>query len=111
MIVECVGQAFTYRWPGGEIHLEPGKPINLPDERAQRLIEKAPGKIRVIQPNFEPGSTIAWLRADGSRQIGTIDFIHGDDAGTHWAFVSLENTWAAVNLKVARMADTCPAAR
>ena len=40
---------FTYRWPGGEVHLEPGRPIDLPDERAQRLLNKAPGKVRVVE--------------------------------------------------------------
>lgn len=101
MTVECVGPAFTYRWPGGEVHLEPGKPIDLPDERAKRLIEKAPGKVRVI-PTFQPGSTIAWVRANGTRQIGTIDFIHADESGARWAFVSLGETWPVVNLKFAR---------
>lgn len=96
MRVEGVGPAFTYRWPGGEVRLEPGKPIDLPDERARRLIEKAPGKVRVI-PTFEPGSTSAWVRADGSRQIGTIDFIHADESGSRWAFVSIGDGWAAVN--------------
>lgn len=104
MIVECIGQAFTYRWPGGEVHLEPGKPIDMPDERAKRLIEKAPGKVRVI-PTFQPGSTIAWLRADGTRQIGTVDFIHTDEIGARWAFVTIGDGWAAVNMKFVRGVD------
>ena len=49
MIIECVGSPFTYRWPGGEVHLEPGKPIDLPEARAQRLLNKAPGKVRVVE--------------------------------------------------------------
>ena len=100
MIVECVGQAFTYRWPGGEIHLEPGKPINLPDERAKRLLLKAPGKVRVIHHTIQPGTTVAWLRADGTSQIGQVDCVHVDDTGTRWAFVTLPDaSWAAVNMQ------------
>ena len=36
--------------PEGELLLTPGKPISLPKKRAQRLIEKAQGKIRLCQP-------------------------------------------------------------
>lgn len=50
MTVEGIGAAFTYRWPGGEVHLAPGKPITLPEGRAARLLEKAPGRVRVLEP-------------------------------------------------------------
>src|SRR5437899_1947853 len=49
MLVEATGKALTYRWPAGEVHLEPGKPVDLPDDRARRLLEKAPGKVRVVE--------------------------------------------------------------
>ena len=96
--IECVGPAFTYRWPGGEVRLEPGKPIDLPDERAKRLLIKAAGKVRVIAPTISPGDQITWDRA-GMAQAGVVDFIHVDDTGTRWAFVTIGETWAAVNLK------------
>ena len=95
---------FTYRWPGGEVHLEPGTPIDLPDDRARRLLDKAPGKVRVIPPTYQPGSTIAWVRADGTRQIGTIDFIYAEDTGTQWVFLTTGETWAAVNMKYLKWA-------
>ena len=28
----------TYRWPGGEIRLTPGCPVELPEERGLRLL-------------------------------------------------------------------------
>ena len=100
MILECVGPGFTYRWPGGEVHLEPGKPITLPEERGKRLLLKAPGRVRVIHPTVQPGTTIAWRRADGTSQVGQVDCVHVDETGTRWAFVTLpDGTWAAVNLK------------
>jgi len=100
MRLEAIGIAFTYKWPGGEVHLEPGKPIDLPDERAQRLLSKAPGKVRIVSATFQAGARIAWTRGDGSTQTGRVDLIHVDDAGVSWAFVTLPGeSWSAVNLK------------
>ena len=48
MTIECIGSPFTYRWPTGEVRLEPGKPVDLPDALAKRLLDKAPDKVRVI---------------------------------------------------------------
>jgi hypothetical protein len=49
MKLEATGHSFLYRWPGGEVRLEPGRPIDLPDERAKRLLDKAPGRVRVVE--------------------------------------------------------------
>jgi hypothetical protein len=90
---------FTYRWPGGEVHLEPGTPIDLPDERAQRLLTKAPLKVRVCPPTIR----ITWQRADGtSGGPAMVDFLHTDPDGAVWAFVTLGDTWAVVNTKYVR---------
>ena len=93
--------SFTYRWPGGEVHLEPGKPIDLPDDRAQRLLSKAPGKVRMVTLTIAAGSLVTWSRGDGSIQEGFVDFLHTDDTGTRWALVGLPcGTWVAVQLKL-----------
>ena len=100
MWLEATGKAFTYRWPGGEVHLEQGKPVDLPDARAKRLLSKAQGKVRAVIPILHPGDTITWQR-EGTVQHGLVDFIHNETDGTRWAFVTLaDNTWAAVNLIV-----------
>jgi hypothetical protein len=92
--------SFTYRWPGGEVHLDPGTPIELPDERAQRLLNKAPGKVRVCPPTIQPGARITWQRADLSIQYGVVDFLHPDGDGTVWAFCTRpDGGWTAVNTK------------
>lgn len=49
MTIECIGSPFTYRWPTGEVRLVPGHPVELPDSRVARLLEKAPGRVRVVE--------------------------------------------------------------
>jgi hypothetical protein len=96
---------FTYRWPGGEVHLEPGTPIDLPDERAQRLLNKAPGKVRVCPPTIQPGDRITWQRADGGKQSGVIDFLHPSH-GEVWAFCTRpDGEWTAVNVTYIRKVE------
>jgi hypothetical protein len=52
------------------------------------------------------GDWISWTRGDGSVQTGIVDLIHVDDNGTRWAFCTQGGTWAAVNLKFVKGADT-----
>ena len=100
MLIEAIGKPLTCRWPGGEVRLEPGKPIDLPDDRAQRLLSKAPGKVRMVTPTIAAGSFVTWRRGDGSIQTGFVDVLHADDMGVRWAVVSLlDGTWAVVTLK------------
>ena len=68
-------------------------------QRALELLKKRP------QPHdtgstIRPGSLVTWRRGDGSIQEGFVDFLHTDDTGTRWAFVSLPGgSWAVVNVK------------
>lgn len=50
MRVEAIARPITYRWPQGEVLLRPGRPVELPDDRARRLLEKASGKVRAVGP-------------------------------------------------------------
>ena len=44
-----IGPKFVYhRWPDGEVRLTPGQPVDLPDDRAARLLAKAPGRVRAV---------------------------------------------------------------
>jgi len=52
MRLEAIGKSLTYRWPGGEVVLEPGKPVELPRDRAERLLAKAAGKVREVKPDW-----------------------------------------------------------
>jgi hypothetical protein len=64
-IIECIGAPFTYRWPTGEVRLAPGHPVELPDSRVARLLEKAPGRVRVVVSSNESdgdltGHIVTW---------------------------------------------------
>jgi len=65
MLLEAVEMPITYRWPGGEVRLEPGKPIDLPQDRAAKLLAKAAGKVRMV--------AAAWPREclESERKFGT----------------------------------------
>jgi hypothetical protein len=68
MLVVAITKPIRYRWPGGEARLVPGKPVDLPEDRAKRLLKKAAGKVRVVGALFRApgacmtcGSTRFWL--------------------------------------------------
>lgn len=105
MKVEATGHGFIYRWPGGEVHLEPGKPIELPPERAKRLLMKAGTKARLVESTVQPGNQITWTRADGTTQTGVVDAIHVDMTEARIGFVIIESSWAVVNLKFVKRVD------
>ena len=56
-----------------------------------------------LTPTIQPGDQISWMRA-GQRQVGLVDFLHRDSDGQDWAFVTLGENWAAVNLKFVQTA-------
>lgn len=60
----------------------------------------------VTDPTIQPGDRVTWVRADGITHTGLIDVVHVGEDGQHWAFVTLGESWAAVNMKfVTRSGD------
>ena len=55
MLLEAVNRPIRYTWPEGQLRLEPGKPIEVPDDRGQKVLAKCGGKVRKVSPD--------WLRA------------------------------------------------
>lgn len=84
MLVEAIGRPLTYRWPAGEIRLEPGKPVALPDERARKLLEKAPGKVRLVA--LPPGD-IEDTATDPHQSVFAVK-IAGSLIGDYWLCLS-----------------------
>lgn len=104
MKVECVGKGFVYTWPGGEVTLEPGKVIDLPDERAKRLLKKAGNRVRPVL-SIQPGDLIAWHSANSLDSFGQVECLHIDGDGNTWAFVTMGEDFAVVNVQCAQRID------
>jgi len=102
MLIEAVDHPIRYRFPGGEIRLEPGQPVEVEPERAAKLLARAGAKVRAITPTIQPqpGDRITWGASGTPRGPATVDFLHTDPDGTGWAFVTLSPSWVAVNTKV-----------
>ena len=67
------------------IQLSPGKPIEFPDDIAERLVKKAPHTLRVVEhsaPSFAPGAALIW----DSPRFGTTTVRALDSIG-EWFFV------------------------
>jgi|CXWL01.1.fsa_nt_gi hypothetical protein len=63
MLIEAVDTPFICRWPEGSVRLIPGQPVELPDDRAARLLAKCPERVRrvaVASPAFLVGSKVFW---------------------------------------------------
>ncbi|MDZ4733662.1 MAG: hypothetical protein SGJ16_08760 [Nitrospirota bacterium] len=109
ILVECVGAPFIYRWPDGEVRLAPGHPVELPDDRAARLLAKAGGRVRVVASSPPPPADIVlepahpnprpvyWERADGSIVgPGTPEFL-ARVGESFWVIVQFESVPVWVN--------------
>ena len=103
----------TIRRRSGDVRLLPGRPVDLPEDEALKLLAKAHGKVREATGSVDiedmekrktsralaPGDQITW-GADGTlRGPATVDFLHTDPDGTGWAFCSVDDSWMAVNTR------------
>jgi hypothetical protein len=59
MLLEAVGKAFIYKWPGGEIVLTPGQPVDVEPERARRILAKLGDRVRAVGAS-QPGQVVTW---------------------------------------------------
>ena len=109
MQLEATGQPIRYRLKTGEeVTLRPGVPMELPDQAATQLLQKAPDKVRRVNDAptratgltpLHPGARITWEGADLTRRHGLVEFLHSDADGTTWAFSTLKTGWCAVNTR------------
>lgn len=56
MLIEAT-TPLRLKLPTEEVHLQPGVPVDLPFPYAQRLLERAPGKVRALVP----GDRVSWI--------------------------------------------------
>ena len=105
MQLEATGQPIRYRLKTGEeFTLRPGVPMELPDQAATQLLQKAPDKVRRVDDAtgltpLHPGTRLNWDGADGKTHEGVVDFLHVSH-GDVWAFCTCpDGEWCAVNMK------------
>jgi hypothetical protein len=84
MLVVAITKPVRYRWPGGEVGLVPGQPVDLPDDRARKLLEKAPGKVRLVP---QPPLTIQETAVDAHESIFAVR-IESPVIGEFWLCLS-----------------------
>lgn len=89
MRLEAIGKPFTYQWPGGRIRFEPGRVIDVPEDRAVRIIAKVPGRVRPVEDEpialpLKPGDWVEWLSPALPRQQAEVLAVYED--GTFEAY-------------------------
>jgi hypothetical protein len=102
MLLEATGKPICYRWPGGEVVLTPGRPMELPEDRAWRLLERAPGRVRVINTlptinDIQAGCWVEWLSPALPQQRGEVLAVNPD--GTFEVFHPLTETLCRLPVK------------
>ena len=64
MLIEAL-KPLTVKLPAGELQLKPGCPVNLAEDRALKLLSRAKGKVRLVEPAnpdwLAEWRTLAWI--------------------------------------------------
>lgn len=85
MQLEAIGKPIKFRLiTGEEITLMPGAPIDLPEDRARKLLAKAPGKVRVRATHEE------WLAAWRAVEVITRAITSRDDPWFPFVMAAIE---------------------
>jgi hypothetical protein len=98
MLIEAVDHPIRYRFPGGEIRLEPGQPVEVEPERAAKLLARAGAKVRAVEapssnvvvkpagptPPLHPGWLVAYRDRRGALCGGFDDRRHGTVQECRW---------------------------
>ena len=81
MLIEVLAP-LTIRLPEGNVRLQPGQPVELLDQHARRLMEKAPGKVRQVgmtaRAKSLQGQVVQWDSPLFGLLSGFVHDDHGD---------------------------------
>jgi hypothetical protein len=85
MLIEAT-EPLRIKTQGREILLEPGKPVDLPRDRAEKLLRVASHSVRLVPPlsPILPGWLIAWRDRAGRLRGGCDDRAHGTVREAQW---------------------------
>jgi hypothetical protein len=114
MKLEAIGKPFIYRWPGGEVRLEPGRPVALPAERAAKLLALASGRVRqvdtdepvvikhAVKSDGRPLSAIHWETGDGRILGPAMPQFLARDGASFWIVTTFEGQFWWINADLLR---------
>ncbi len=77
MLIEAL-KPLKLLFPEGDIYLEPGTPVDLPNHQAKKVLKKVPEKVKVVTPDaptFHLGDSVAVNHANGMTEIGEVQAI------------------------------------
>ena len=108
MKIECTGAPFVYRWPGGEVRLAPGRPVELSPERAAKLLAKAPGRVKLVEHaesvviDDTDAKTIYFYRGSagailGPARVQFVSKVGEGSAAQFWVFVTHDGLPICIN--------------
>jgi hypothetical protein len=83
MKLEAFGKPFIYRWPGGEVRFEPGKPVDVEPERARRILAKLGDRVRPVGVP-QPGEVVTWDSPLFGTCTGEVLATHPDGSVLVW---------------------------
>ena len=101
MLIEAVDFPIRYQWPGGEIRLLPGKPVQVDEERGKKVLAKCGPKVRAVQP-FDVGDCLSYQVAQDPQQgpfrVAEVapDLSHGQ----WWALVEKPGSLAWIHERI-----------
>lgn len=87
------------RRAAGDLHLQPGILVELPDDEAKKLLQKVPGKVRVAEAVIEPAlkldgrslSAFYWETSDGRILGPAIPEFLARDGSTFWIVTTFDH--------------------
>ena len=101
MLVEAIDRPFRFHFVDGlEVRFAPGQPVPLDDDRARRLLDRAPGKVKVVSSTSDAvvdlaapnARSVYWESTDG-RILGPgqpefLARVGAGDGATFWVIVT-----------------------
>jgi hypothetical protein len=108
MFLEAVGQPLTVRFrsDGQTVRLEPGRPVQLPEDRALKLLKQAAGQVRIVDP--ASGKPVLWEGMDGVIRVG-LALLLGRTGNQYWVGIEHERGFSWVREDRLRPRKALPA--
>jgi hypothetical protein len=79
MQIEAIERPIRYRLATGrELILRPGVPVEVPEQAARQLLQKAGGKVRAVFPPANVGNVVSWRSPLFGSLQGAVLMIEGD---------------------------------